>query len=215
MTHKLIIYIIGVLALLVSCSVSEPSPLSGSDGAGFTRLDSLISVQPNIVAQYEQKVSALKRQLSVEQNLARRYETLAQLSEAYASFQNDSARAYVRQACYLAEELGDVTLQNQSRLQKVHILSGAGLLETALCEIEGIDPATLTPEQQGMYYRLLIEYYIYQAEYNQHTEYEKDYVAPSHCLTSGSPRKDSSHRRCLSPHQGRGAERPKYARRCH
>lgn len=142
----------------------------------YARLDSLIGAQPSIVARYEQRLTALKQQLANAKNDTERYARLYELSEAYASFQNDSARAYVRQAVELADRLGDVTLQNQSRLLKVHILSGAGLLETSQREIESINPATLAPGQMGMYYRLLIEYYIYQAEYNQHTEYESEYV---------------------------------------
>lgn len=142
----------------------------------YARLDSLISAQPSIVAQYEQRLTALKQQLAHAKNAAERYTRLYELSEAYASFQNDSARAYINQACELADQLGDVKLQNQSRLQKVHILSGAGLLETAQREIEAINAGALAPEQYGMYYRLFIEFYIYQAEYNQHTEYEREYV---------------------------------------
>lgn len=142
----------------------------------YARLDSLINAQPRIVVKYEQKLDVLKQQLAKAGSSAERYARLYELSEAYASFQNDSARAYVRQAVELADRLGDVTLQNQSRLLKVHILSGAGLLETSQREIESINPATLAPGQMGMYYRLLIEYYIYQAEYNQHTEYESEYV---------------------------------------
>lgn len=186
MKHSFIIYIIALLALLSACSVSKPSPCRGEMEGGFTRLDSLIEAQPKIVEQYEKKLDTLKSSAfgnksggSGGRGFGDRafYSTLYRLSEAYASFQNDSARAYIGQACEIADRLGDIKLQNQSRLQKVHILSGAGLLETARDEIESINPATLAPEQLGMYYRLLIEYYIYQAEYNQHTEYEQAYVA--------------------------------------
>lgn len=144
--------------------------------AQYERLDSLINLQPVIVTQYEQKLAQLKQKLTATRSRSERYAMLYDLSEAYASFQNDSARAYVRQACEIADQMGDVRLQNESRLQSVHILSGAGLLETAQHEIESISPATLTPEQTGMYYRLLIEYYIYQAEYCHNTEYEQGYV---------------------------------------
>ena len=178
MKKLLLLYIIGVLTLLVSCRPSpaaSPPALPDREGA-YARLDSLIDAQPKIVAQYEQKVTALKQQLAKTKGDAERYSKIYELSEAYASFQNDSARAYVSRACELADRLADAKLQNQSRLQRVHILSGAGLLETARTEIESINPATLAPEQQGMYYRLIIEYYIYQAEYNQYTEYEQEYV---------------------------------------
>lgn len=144
--------------------------------AQYERLDSLIRVQGDIVAQYEQRIDSLKLQLHTARTTKRRYLLTYELCEAYASFQNDSARSYVRQAIKFADQLGDIKLQNQSRLQNVHILSGAGLLEQAQSEIERIDASTLFPEQCGMYFRLLIEHNIYQAEYNQHTEYEQEYI---------------------------------------
>lgn len=175
MKHTFTILLFGVLILLQLTSC-QSSPSAAGRAADYARLDSLIGAQHSIVERYEQGIDSIKRELAAASDATARYRQLYALSEAYASYQNDSARAYINQALAEATQLGNAEYLSQCRLQHVHILSGAGLLETAQREIELINPSQLAAAQQGKYYRLLIEYYIYQAEYNQHTEYEREYV---------------------------------------
>ena len=148
-----------------------------ADGGGrFQRLDSLIAAQPQIVAAKEARFVQLKTDLGKETTIPGRYAALKRLYEEYSAYQYDSAYAYVNQCIRLAQSMGDESLLNESRLNLVHILSTACLMDKAQQMLNQIDTTRLSPSQLVVYHRTLTDLLIYQAEYMQGTQYAEEYV---------------------------------------
>ena len=146
--------------------------------AQYDRLDSLMKEQPEIIQRKEQALLSLKETLRTASSRESRYDILRALSEGYASYQYDSASVYVKAMREEADRIGDPQRVIETRMMLVHILTSAGLLESAQHELDLIDPATLSDVQRQDYYRQKIGYYIYQAEYAQNTDYAYAYITP-------------------------------------
>ena len=150
--------------------------LAGQAKGPFARLDSLIAVQPHIVAEKETRLAQMKADLAAETTVLGRYGIMRRLYEEYAAYQYDSAYAYVSQCISLAQAMGDAARLNESRLNLAHILSTACLMEQARQMLAQIDTAQLTPDQFITYYRTRTDLLIYQAEYMQGTRYADEAV---------------------------------------
>ena len=150
--------------------------LAGQAKGPFARLDSLIAVQPHIVAEKETRLAQMKAVLAAEPNVLGRYGIMRRLYEEYAAYQYDSAYAYVSQCISLAQAMGDAARLNESRLNLAHILSTACLMEQARQTLAQIDTTQLTPDQFITYYRTRTDLLIYQAEYMQGTRYADEAV---------------------------------------
>ena len=157
-------------ALLALASSAAPSQNK------FFRLDSLIAVQPHIVAAKEARLAQMKADLASETTVLARYGIMLRLYEEYAAYQYDSAYAYVSESIRLAQAMGDAARHNESRLNQAHILSTACLMEQARQTLAQIDTAQLTPDQFITYYRTRTDLLIYQAEYMQGTRYADEAV---------------------------------------
>lgn len=150
--------------------------LAGQAKGPFARLDSLIAVQPHIVAEKETRLAQMKADLAAEPTVLGRYGIMRRLYEEYAAYQYDSAYAYVSQCISLAQAMGDAARLNESRLNLAHILSTACLMEQARQTLAQIDTTQLTPDQFITYYRTRTDLLIYQAEYMQGTRYADEAV---------------------------------------
>ena len=150
--------------------------LAGQAKGPFARLDSLIAVQPHIVAEKETRLAQMKADLAAEATVLGRYGIMRRLYEEYAAYQYDSAYAYVSQCISLAQAMGDAARLNESRLNLAHILSTACLMEQARQTLAQIDTTQLTPDQFITYYRTRTDLLIYQAEYMQGTRYADEAV---------------------------------------
>ena len=150
--------------------------LAGQAEGPFARLDSLIAVQPHIVAEKETRLAQMKADLAAETTVLGRYGIMRRLYEEYAAYQYDSAYAYVSQCISLAQAMGDAARLNESRLNLAHILSTACLMEQARQTLAQIDTTRLTPDQFITYYRTRTDLLIYQAEYMQGTRYADEAV---------------------------------------
>ena len=150
--------------------------LAGQARGAFARLDSLIAVQPHIVAAKEARLAQMKVDLAGETTVLARYGIMRRLYEEYAAYQYDSAYAYVSECIRLAQEIGDMARLNESRLNLAHILSTACLMEQARQTLAQIDTTQLTPAQFITYYRTRTDLLIYQAEYMQGTRYADEAV---------------------------------------
>ena len=137
----------------------------------FHRLDSLIAVQPRIIADKEARLTQMKDVLAGLTSSTDRYQAMKRLYEEYSAYQYDSAYAYVSDCLRLAESMGDAVRQNESSLNLAHILSTSCLMEQARQSLNRIDTTLLTPGQLIQYYRTWTDLLIYQAEYLQGTRY--------------------------------------------
>ena len=163
------------LFLIVVMLATLTTVVAADDGP-FQRLDSLIAVQPDIIVAKETRLSQLKAQLAKTSQARERFAALQSLYEEYSAYQYDSAYAYVSECIRLAQQMGDETLLNDSRLSLAHILSTACLMDQAELALSQIDTTRLTPRQLILYYRTGTDLLIYQAEYMQGTRYADEYV---------------------------------------
>ena len=162
-----------VIALMLAVATAVVAR-TGDDA--FRRLDSLIAVQPRIVADKESKLAHMKSDLARETTPLGRFELVRRLYEEYAAYQYDSAYAYVSESLRLAQFMGDAAKLNDSRLDLAHILSTACLMDQARQTLAQIDTTQLTPDQFIRYYRTRTDLLIYQAEYMQGTRYAEEAV---------------------------------------
>ena len=142
----------------------------------FARLDSLIAVQPRIVAQKEARLEQMKLDLGKMKTASQRYEAMRQLYEEYAAYKYDSAYSCVSECVRLAQAMGDRGLLNESYLNLAHILSTACLMDKAQQVLAQIDTTMLSTQQLVQYHRTRTDLLIYQAEYMQGTRYADEYV---------------------------------------
>ena len=142
----------------------------------FKRLDILIAVQPNIVADKETRLMQMKTDLGGVRTALERYEATTRLYNEYAAYQYDSAYSYVSECIRLAQRMDDVAKLNDSRLNLAHILSTACLMEQAQQTLAQIDTTQLASDQFIRYYRTKTDLLIYQAEYMQGSRYANEAV---------------------------------------
>lgn len=162
-----------MLAVLVVMTAITAQALPQSE---FRRLDSLIAVQPQLIAAKEARLAQMKTDLSDLHTTIERYQAMRRLYEEYSAYQYDSAYAYVSKCIRLADEMGDVALQNESRLNLAHILSTACLMEQAREVLGRIDTTRLTSAQLIQFHRTRADLLIYQIEYMQGTRYAEESI---------------------------------------
>lgn len=168
MLKRWLILVVTVVVAAIGASASEPD--------AFSRLDSLIAAQPQIIAAKEVRLAQLKAELARAGSPVARYGVLERLYDEYAAYQYDSAYTYVSECIRLAQTLGDEALLNESRLNLAHILSTACLMNEAHQMLNRIDTTRLSPVQLIRYYRTRTDLLIYQAEYMQGTQYADESV---------------------------------------
>ena len=168
MLKRWLILVVTVVVAAIGASASEPD--------AFSRLDSLIAAQPQIIAAKEVRLAQLKAELARAGSPVARYGVLERLYDEYAAYQYDSAYTYVSECIRLAQTLGDEALLNESRFDLAHILSTACLMNEAHQMLNRIDTTRLSPVQLIRYYRTRTDLLIYQAEYMQGTQYADESV---------------------------------------
>lgn len=150
--------------------------LAASPPDAFRQLDSLIALQPQLVAAKEERLAQMKNELATVSSPSARYEVQRQLYEQYAAYQYDSAYTYANQCLGLARQMNDGLLVNESLLNLSHILSTACLMDQARQTLGQIDTAGLTADQLVRYYRTRVNLLIYESEYMQGTCYADDCI---------------------------------------
>ena len=163
--------------MLMAIAVMTAVAVKAFPQDGFRRLDSLITVQPQIVAAKEARLVQMKEGLASLTAPIERYQAMKRLYEEYSAYQYDSAYAYVSECLRLAELMDDAALENESRLNLAHILSTACLMEQTRKTLSQIDTTRLTPAQLIQYHRTRADLLIYQAEYMQGTRYADEAVS--------------------------------------
>ncbi len=161
---------------LVAIAVMTAFAVRALPQDGFRRLDSLIAVQPQLIAAKEAHLAQMKKDLAGLTAPTERYQAMKRLYEEYSAYQYDSAYAYVSECIRLAELIDDAHLLNESRLNLAHILSTACLMEQAREVLGQIDTTRLTSVQLIQFHRTRADLLIYQAEYMQGSQYADDYV---------------------------------------
>ncbi len=98
------------------------------------------------------------------------------LFSEYETYNFDSAMYYINRNLYIAQELSNQQLLNDSKLRKTRLLSIAGIYVEAMKLIQSIEKSSLTPDKLQEYYIEYKNLYLYQAEYAVGSEFRDEYL---------------------------------------
>ena len=142
----------------------------------YNTLDSLIELQPTIVAEKQKRINTLRDQL-VERLLSdeERYNIQQRLYNEFLAFRYDSAHLYVTRNIELAKKMGDEHKLSQSKLQLAHILSVTGLFGKAHELLASIDPNKLSKDELVRYYREQNDALLFESEFAAGSTYFNEY----------------------------------------
>ena len=142
----------------------------------YNTLDSLIELQPTIVAEKQKRINTLRDQLA-ERLLSdeERYNIQQRLYNEYLAFRYDSAHLYVTRNIELANKMGDEHKLSQSKLQLTHILSVTGLFGKAHELLASIDPNKLSKDELVRYYREQNDALLFESEFAAGSTYFNEY----------------------------------------
>ncbi len=145
----------------------------------YDHLDELISRHDALVASKKAAIEKVKNTLPAPSTnpavLNNEYDINNTLYKEYLEFQNDSAQKYVRRNIDIAKLLGDNSKVTDSRLNLMHLLNKAYLLDEAETLVHDIDTTSMSKEQQLFYYKILSDMCMFRMEFNMGSSYEKLY----------------------------------------
>ena len=145
----------------------------------YDHLDELISRHDALVASKKAAIEKVKNTLpSPSTNTAvlnNEYDINNTLYREYLEFQNDSAQKYMRRNIEIAKLLGDSSKATDSRLNLMHLLNKAYLLDEVSTMVDDIDTACMSKEQKLFYYKILSDMCMFRMEFNKGSSYERFY----------------------------------------
>ncbi len=165
-----LIFVFALLPLRVHAAPKQDAMLGS--------LDSMISLQPILISKKEEHIASLKRLLQVRKlSGTEKYNVYELLYDEYASFQYDSAMIYADRCISAAKRIGSKPLLNKSLVNKVRLLSVAGLFEEATRLAEHIDTLEMSRDDLIDYYSSLDDLLLYKSEFSAGTTYADSYLA--------------------------------------
>lgn len=145
----------------------------------YGHLDELISRHDALVASKKAAIEKVKNTLPAPSTnpavLNKEYDINNTLYREYLEFQNDSAQKYARRNINIAKQLGDSSKVTDSRLNLMHLLNKAYLLDEAETLVHDIDTTIMSKEQKLFYYKILSDMCMFRMEFNMGSSYEKLY----------------------------------------
>ena len=145
----------------------------------FAHLDKLISEHDTRIASKKSAIDKIKNTLPAPSSdpavLSKEYDINSSLYREYLEFQNDSAQKYVRRNIAIATDLNDNSRLIDSRLNLMHLLNKAYLLDEASTMVNEIDTTNMSRDQKLFYYKILSDMCMFRMEFNKGSSYEKLY----------------------------------------
>ncbi len=153
--------------------------LAASATTIYNHLDKLISQHDALIASKKAAIDKIKRSLPAPSSdpavLSTEYDINSTLYREYVEFQNDSAQKYARRNIEIAKLLDDSSKVNDSRLNLMHLLNKAYLLDEVAAMVSDIDTTSMSKEQKLSYYKNLSDMCLFRVEFNKGSSYEKIY----------------------------------------
>lgn len=123
----------------------------------------------------DKRIQMLKKELSDAPDIHSQMRINNILIKEYESYISDSALHYINNNLRLASNMGDNRLISKLKLQRIDIMSHAGLFGDALAEIRTIKKTDLDSTLLEQYYYVYCGIYQYQGEYHNGHEYIQAY----------------------------------------
>ncbi|MCM1153615.1 MAG: DUF6377 domain-containing protein [Muribaculum sp.] len=172
---RLLIYL-GIAALIIvgwaGCGSSHKDS-SRELETTYLQLDKELNNAPIYDHRKNQLITSLKKDLKDAGTIEARMAVTDRLISEYESYVSDSALYYISLNIRDANAMADNRTMQRLKLQRVDIMSHAGLFGDALSEMKSIDRSRLDSTLLVQYYYVYCGLYQYLGEYNN----ENDYVA--------------------------------------
>lgn len=146
-------------------------------GRLYKTLDSLLSIQPQITQEKEERINFIREALKGPQvSDETRYQINLRLFDEYLAFRFDSAYKCIQECITIQERAGNQQQLQYCQLRLSHILAVTGLFNKARELLEGIDVNTLSPSNRIDYYNAKQEFFLFQSEQAMYTPYFDAYL---------------------------------------
>lgn len=145
----------------------------------YDHLDELISRHDALVASKKVSIDKIRKTLPSPGTdpavLNKEYDINNILYKEYVEFQNDSAQKYMRRNIEIATILNYNSKLIDSRLNLMHLLNKAYLLDESSTLAKDIDTTNMNRDQKLLYYKNLSDMCMFRMEFNKGSSYETLY----------------------------------------
>lgn len=119
----------------------------------YQQIDETIERAPQYIAEYEDKLDKLKKNLAEAKSDEQRLMLMVQLSDMYESFNGDSTLDYTLRSIQVAHSLGMAEMENDGLARVAYLCTFLGSQTEALTLLKQIDKSQLSKEGLVSYYR--------------------------------------------------------------
>ena len=156
---------------------------SAKNSVWLEKLDSILAVSENIVAEKNNKIAMLKQMAAKETNTSLLLKRYWELSEEYYVFKFDSAKIYVEKGLALARKTNNRRYVVANSIMLAKLLAIGGLYSEAISNLSKINPESLEPDLLFDYHIAYFTIYSYWADYCNDNTYSPIYKEKSNaCL---------------------------------
>ncbi len=165
--------------LFLSLTMLTAGCLAQAATSYYDHLDDLITRHDALIASKKAAINKIRLTLPPPSSdtavLSKEYDINNRLYREYVEFQNDSAQKYARRNIDIATALNDNSRLIDSRLNLMHLLNKAYLLDEVTALVADIDTTSMNRDQKLLYYKVLSDMCMFRTEFNQGSSYEKIY----------------------------------------
>lgn len=140
-----------------SFKISAKNPASAENELLLQKLDSVISINENLMESKERRIDGLRHALSTLKADNEKLGVMSRLYDEYLVFDSDSALCYATECARLASRVApaNYSLQTKWKLNQAFIYIVQGLYDCAMLLLESIDSSRLAPELKAEYYNVM------------------------------------------------------------
>ncbi len=167
---------IAIIMVIFLCGCHNQSKTKNPDlEKYYASLDKELQRVPEYDAIKDNRIRMLKKELTHTSDIYSQLRINSLLIKEYESYVSDSALHYINNNLRLVSNLRDDRLMQKLKLQRIDIMSHAGLFEDALAEMRAIKKTDLDSALLEQYYYVYCGIYQYQSEYHDRNAYTQVY----------------------------------------
>lgn len=183
------------LVIVFFCVFSDAYAQQGEIERLLMQLDSVLAKSEDYVEEKELKIKQLRSKGEAIVNLEEQFWYNKMFYDEYYVYNVDTAMHYVDENIRIARLLNEETWEHEWRLNRVFLLSAAGLLGEAETELKKIDAECLSLDLKLLYYDRKIYLYSHLGQYAGRKEYVASYLEyenqlkkkAQHIVSAGNP----------------------------
>lgn len=166
-----------VLWLLMMIMPMMASAYTGNEGQLFRRLDSYVAQRSMFSQKKEQKLLRLKKRARMTTNKRQLLSLYNQIYREYYTYRYDSAMAYAKKGCRLAEEQNVPYYIDLNKINRAAVLSTGGFYSQAEELLLAMNVEKMSSDLLQYYYYTLAWVYNYWETFCDKSEFQDELVA--------------------------------------